>query len=75
MKTQEQIEVLLEGYLIELDFLKDWCDSVVKNYKRDREMWGKEADDGEWRHVNDEYNNINQKVKMLKWILDKQDTL
>lgn len=74
MKTQEQIEGLLEGYLIELDSLKDWCDKAAENYKRNREMWGREADDGEWRHANDEYNEVNQKVKILKWVLDIQDT-
>lgn len=74
MKTQEQIEGLLEGYLIELDSLKDWCEKAYENYKKDEAMWGKEADDGEWRHANDEYNKVNQKVKMLQWVLGKQDT-
>jgi protein subunit release factor A len=74
MKTQEQIERVLSAYLEELDSLNDWCNKAQENYKKDKEMWGNEADDGEWRYANDEYNKVNQKIKMLKWILNIETT-
>jgi hypothetical protein len=75
MKTQQEIEVLLEAYECELGSLQDWCKKAEKNYRNDKEMWGNQADDGEWRHANDEYSKVNEKVRLLKWILNKTETV
>lgn len=46
MKTEEQIEKMLEDSLKELSEIQKWYDSAFKNYQSNRKAFG-EADFGE----------------------------
>lgn len=70
MRTQEEIQHRLDSLQEELANLKEWQDSAYKKYLKDKEFWGKEqADDGEYRHASDCYQEVKQSVDILKWVL------
>lgn len=72
MKTQQEVESMLEVFETELTDLKNWAKKAEENYREDKEMWGGKADDGEWRYANDCLREVSNNVRMLKWVLSKE---
>lgn len=69
MRSKEEIEAKLTDLESELDYLKEWTDKALKSYQEDKRMWGKEADDGEYRYARDNYDDVKRHHKILKWVL------
>lgn len=69
MRSKEQIEVRLAEAESQLENFKDWVDKATENYLKDRQHWGREADDGELLTAQDAYRDARGEVKLLKWVL------
>lgn len=71
MRSKEDIEIRLIEAESQLEYLKNWVDKAAKKYQKDKQFWGKEADDGELMAAQDAYGDVLGEIKLLKWILSK----
>lgn len=71
MRTIEEIELRLTEAESQLENFKEWVDKATVTYQKDRQFWGKEADDGELLTAQDAYRDARAEVKLLKWVLNK----
>jgi hypothetical protein len=71
MKTKEEIEIRLEELKSELEHLTDWHTKAHAKYVKDRDWWGAEADRNELDEVSSYVHICNDKIGILKWVIDE----
>lgn len=71
MRTKEEIEQLLSNINLDIEYANDWASKAYEKYKVDRDYYGLDADDSEWRAACDAHKALMEKANTLNWVLNK----
>jgi hypothetical protein len=71
MRSQEEIEEKLESFLKEKSHCEEWVSTARKKFGKEKEFWGKDADDGELRYATDCLSDVQTSINALLWVLNR----